>query len=375
MTITTQLPATAPRPPGVRPGQSRTSLIALLVAVAASAALIVRMPHHDTPAPPGRVFLAVAWPGAQRADIPPNLRDGPLFTPLYFFDVHTALGTAPTPGGRAVRLLIRLADGSLRLLRTRPLSESPEFGNAALSGSTLVWSESVPGRPLEIWSADLRGGAARRLTADTGNAAFYGTQYDLVIADGRVYWTARSSKGMDTQIRSVPLTGGAVHVRLERGAWGMTAWPWIVEGGPDNTGSTRLRDLTRSYDVQVARTGAGLTTCSPSWCRVMVQSGTGLARIDLMHPDGSGRRQVADGAAGEAITDVALLDRFEILAEAEPNSDLTGTERILIFDLRTGRTVDIGAGISGVFARGPVMWWSTGDQETMTWHTLDLRTV
>jgi hypothetical protein len=372
---------TAVRPPEIAPSRPRVlrrprslSMVALVVAVVAGAALLAHAPHRTTPAPAGRLAAAVAWPHAQRADIPAHLSDGPIFTPLDFIDAHTALGTAPTPNGTGLRLLIRQADGSVRLLRSRTLRGNPDFGNATLSGTTLAWTESVASRPLEIWTADLREGAASRVTTDTGDAVFYGSQYDLVIADGQVYWTARTDHGTDTQIRSVAVTGGAVHIRTERGAWGLTAWPWIVEGGPENMGSTRLRQLIHHDEVEVPLIGGGLT-CTPVWCRVMVQSSTGLAHIDLMHPDGSGRRRVAGSGAVGAITDVALLNRFEILSEAQPDSDLTGTERILVYDLRTSQTVDLGAGISGIFARGPVLWWPTGDQETMQWHTVDLRTV
>jgi hypothetical protein len=365
------VPAAAP-PPRPRRG---LAVLGLAVALVAGVALVVGTPHHRPAPPAGRVSLGAAWPRAQRADIPGNLRDGPLLAPLYFLDARTAVGTAPTPDAGAVRLVVRNPDGSLRELRRRPAAGNPQFDNVTAAAGTLAWTESTDGGHVEVWAADARGGPARRLTAQGGDAVFYGTQYDLVIAGGRGYWAAGSRDGNDTEIRSVALSGGPVAVRRETGRWGMTAWPWIVDGGPDNAGPTRLRNLVDGRETRVQGAGTALTTCSPSWCRVLVMSAAGLVRIDLMHPDGTARQRIAGSAAAAAVADVALLDRFEVLAEGQTDSALTGTERLLVYDLRTRRTVDVSAGVSGAFSRGGVLWWSTGDQDTLVWHTVDLRTV
>jgi len=361
------------RHPGYAFPRPRLGLVALIVALAAGGLLLIRAPHRTAAQPAGRVSVATAWPKAQRADIAGNLKDGSAFTPLYFVDAHTALGTAPSPDARTLRLLLRNPDGSLRLLRSQPAGS--EFNNATLSGDTLLWTESVANHPLEIWTANLRGGPAQRLTADTGNPVFYGTQYDLVVAGGRVYWTATARDGSrSTEIRSVSLAGGAVTTHNEPGVWGLTAWPWIVDG-PATEEATRLRSLVDGREVPVARSGTELITCSPTWCRELITSDDGLVRIDLLHPDGTSRRQVAGSGASEAVGDVALLDRFEILFESRPDSDATGIQAMVVYDLRTSRTVEVSAAVSVAFARGGVLWWSTGDQATLLWHSLDLRTV
>ncbi|MEV4639980.1 hypothetical protein AB0J80_21790 [Actinoplanes sp. NPDC049548] len=195
-----------------------------------------------------------------------------------------------------------------------------------------------------------------------------------MLAEGRAWWAAAAGPDV-TEIRSVPLAGGKVTVRREKGTWALTAWPWLTDGGGDQTGTSVMRSLTGNLEQRVETTGMELTSCSPAWCRVMVLTGDGLARIDAMHPDGTARRRIAGPAAGAPITDVAMLDRFEILSEATASSDLTGTEGLLVHDLSTGRTVDVTAATSGAFARNGVLWWATGDEDAMVWHTLDLRTV
>jgi hypothetical protein len=352
------------------------TLAALTVALVAGGALLAYDPEEPKPAGSARVALAAAWPGAQRAELRGNLPDGPIYHPGIFLDARTSVGTAPSPDGSAERLVVRAADDTIRELRRRPLSANPEFGAFALGGDDLVWTESAQGVPTQIWTAKISGGPARRLTTDTGNAVFFGSQWDLVIADGRVHWAAAAPEGAKvTEIRSIALTGGKVTVREEPGVWALTAWPWLTDGGGDQAGTTRLRNLATNRETPVETSGAELVTCAAVWCRVLVMNGDGLARIDLMHPDGSARRRVAGSAAGAAITDVAVLDRFEILSETGPDSDLTGTAGLLVYDIRADRTVDITAAADGAFSRGGVLWWATGDQDSLVWHTLDLRTV
>jgi len=349
--------------------------LGLLVALIAGGALIAYPVEDDKPAPAGRVGLTAAWSGAQRADFPGNVPDGPVYHPLIFLDARTSVGTAAAPEGTAERLVLRAADGTIKELRRRPLDTRPEFGTMAVSGENLVWTESADGGPVEVWTGRTSGEGVRRLTRDTGDPVFYGSQWDLVIADGRAWWAAAAKEAEVTEIRSVALTGGKVTVRREPGAWALSAWPWLTDGGGEQTGTTVLRSLTGNREQRIETSGAELSTCGPAWCRVMVMTSDGLARIDAMRPDGSQRRRIAGSAAGAAITDVAILDRFEILSEATPTSDLTGTEGLLVHDLQTDRTVEVSTAATGAFARNGVLWWATGDQDSLVWHTLDLRTV
>ena len=346
-------------------------VVSLVVAVGAGAALLVAGPAaKPAAAPAGRIDAAKAWPHAKRADLDPALPDGPLLTPLLFLDPATVLGTAPTPDARWVRLLLKDGRG-LRELRRLPLGSNPQFEAVTAAGDDLVWTESADGGGrVRIWHAGRAGGPARLLTADTGDALFYGTEFDLAIAGGRVHWAAASRTPKSTDIRSVPLTGGAVSVRTEPGEWAMSAWPWLVDDQ-----DRRLRNLETRRDTDVAAGGPVITTCAPVWCLVVGTSQDGPARIDLVHPDGTGRRRIAGGTARSAVTEVAVLDRFELLSEPGPNSDLTGRETLLAYDVATSRTVTVAADVDGAFTGGGMLWWSTGDDDNVTWHALDLRTA
>lgn len=345
----------------------------LMVALAAAGGLLVAGPAEIAGPEPAatRVSAATAWPSAKRADYDPVMPDGPLFTPLLFLDPATAVGTAPTPDAETVRLLVRDANGGQRLLRRLPLAGNPQFEVVTATAEHLVWTESNEAQPrVRIWIADRSGGPARLLTADTGHAIFYGTSHDLVVADGRVHWAAAPGGDKTTEIRSVPLTGGRVQVRVEPGKWAMSAWPWLVD---ENEG--RLRNLATGRDTTVTTSGPETVTCGPAWCRVLVITTDTLARIDLMRPDGSARRRIAGGDVQAAVADVAVLDRFEILAEPGPDADVTGTAALVVYDVASGRTVEVAPAVDGAFTHGGMLWWSTGDDETITWHTLDLRTA
>jgi hypothetical protein len=127
--------------------------------------------------------------------------------------------------------------------------------------------------------------------------------------------------------------------------------------------------------IDVDAAGTELVTCSPVWCRVLVLAGSGPARIDLMRPDGADRRRVAGGEATASLIDVAVLDRFEVLSLSDAQRVATNSQRLLLYDVRRDRTIVVADWVGMVLCRGGVLWWSTGDNETTAWHTLDLRTL
>ncbi|MEV4760737.1 hypothetical protein AB0J86_37320 [Micromonospora sp. NPDC049559] len=384
---TASLPTLDPgeRPAGGHPHGRRRApgLLGLAVALAAAVALVAlpsaaRKPA-GTPAPP---TVEAAWPGAQRADLPGSLPDGPAYSPVFFLDAHSSLGTAPSPDGRQLRLVRRDADGGVRELRRLPLDRTPQFSGFTRSGDEFAWAESTSddrGKArTELWAVDLTSGRPpRRVTAETGDVIFFNSRYDLLIEAGRLYWVA-VAPGQEpaTELRSVPLGGGAVTVRTERGAWALSDWPWLVSAGTGTSGPVRLRDLAARKVLDVDAGPTELVTCSPVWCRAIVLGSDGPSRIDLMRPDGGDRRRVAGGSATAAVIDVAVLDRFEVLTVADPaGTGRTDSQQLLLYDAASQRTVVVATAAGLVLARGGVLWWSTGDDEALAWHTLDLTTL
>ncbi|HET8657377.1 MAG TPA: hypothetical protein VFM55_00070 [Micromonosporaceae bacterium] len=383
----------APERPGSGTGRHRralrwrltrlSGLAALAVALAAAAVHVaLPSPERGPSRPGGPLTLATAWPKARVVDTPARLGDGTAFTPLHHLDAQTAVGTAPSPDRTAVRLLLRGADGTVRQLRALPERLEPQFGGFAAGGDDLVWAESTTGPDgqgeTRIWRVGWRTSAAPvALTADTGDAVFFNSQYDLVIADAAVHWVAAARTPTQvTEVRSIPLTGGAVAVRRVDGAYALSTWPWLVSAGSGQTGPVTLRDLGSGATVAVAAPPTELVTCSNTWCRVLVLATTAdPAQLELMRPDGTDRQKVAAGQVNAAISDVAVLDRFEVLAQAGRDGSPTSSQQLMLYDIDNRRTVPVATGVGAVGCRGGLLWWSTGDNETLTWHTLDLRTL
>ncbi len=348
---------------------------ALVVAVMAVSVLLAVTPDNDASPRARTVTSAVVWPHADRATLTGGLSDGAAFVPGHFLDARTAVGTAADPAGRSRRLVVRHADGSFRQLRSLPLDRGAAFGSFATAGRHLVWAESTVDAPPRIWGTDLAdpAGPVRQLTADTGAAALTGSQYDLLINDRRVYWAAVPEGAGITEIRSVPLTGGPVSVRTEKGRWNLSAWPWLTDGN-DRTSLARLRDMVSGREVEIDGV-TDLLTCGPAWCRVLVRQAGAISRIDLMRHDGSRRTTIAHGAAGALGPDVAVLDRFELLFAAPTAAEQSDKTALLVHDIDAGRTVQASPAVDGAFSRAGVLWWSTGDGDSLVWQTLDLRTV
>ncbi|WP_433366717.1 hypothetical protein ACQPZX_38275 [Actinoplanes sp. CA-142083] len=349
-------------------------LASLGVALAAAGTMLFA-PAAGRGAEAAPVNARVAWPGAQRGVMTAALGDGTLFEPAVFVDAKQAVGTALTADGKTMRLLLRRADGTARSLRTLPMSQNPSFESATIDGQTLVWAESTKAGE-DLWTADLRDGRPpRRLTADLGDARFYQSQYDLVVAEGRVHWVAAGA-GDTTEVRSVDLRGGGpVEVRQQPGTWALSAWPWLIDGLTAAAGTTRLRNLTTGETRAVPAHRRGVTACSPVWCQVVAFDKDGYPRIDLVRPDGEDRRKVADGTAATVIADPAVLDRFEIFSQQTGNSDLTGHVQLLAYKIDTRTVVEISPDATDVSYKNGVLWWSTGTQEDYVRHSLDLRSV
>jgi hypothetical protein len=357
--------------------------LASLVVALAAGLFLVAGPAPSRPAPlTGELTLALAFPGIKPVDMSGWLDDGTDYNPQFFLDPKTSLGTAPSTDKKQLRLLLRAADGKLRELRRLPVTSQPQYGAFTVSGDDVAWDESTAGTDsqavTQMWVMNWRTGQPpRALTTNVGDAVFFNSQYDMVIADGRLYWVAAArTKDPVTEVRSVPLTGGAVTVRQVPGAYAFSAWPWLVSAGTGQTGPVQLQNLDTGKRVTVTAQPTELVTCSPDWCRVLILSeNSAPARMELMRPDGSKRQRIAGASVSSAVIDVAVLDRFEILARAGNNGAPTSNQQLLLYDLKHTRTVVVANGVGMVLSRGGMLWWSTGDNETLAWHALDLHAL
>jgi hypothetical protein len=366
-------------------------VLSLGAALTASGLLILVPGSGPKPPPAPPASLAVAWPRAQSASIPAILPDGTEYTPAVFLDARTSVGTAPTRDGKALRLLWRGADASVRQLRRLPRTDLPSFRNVTISGNVLAWLEDTHNGRLQLWTLDLRAGSSRggsgsgsravgrprAVTVDLGAIQFHGSQYDLTINGGRLYWVAADPQRYDVvQLRSVALTGGPVQLRVEPGTWALSSWPWLVNGATTSSGTTGMRNLLSGQSVAVHRSSRLQTTnCSPVWCHTVSLTSDGSTRVDLSHPDGGGRVRIAGDGVSPAITDVAPLSRFDVLAKTDPNVEISRNEELLVYEIATRRTVELSLNAVTVsYARG-VLWWANGTENATQWHTLDLRTV
>lgn len=344
--------------------------LSLAAALVASGVLLV-VPAAGKKAVAAPVSAAIAWPHAQREALAADLADGTAYEPGLFLTAHESVGTAQSKDGKSLRLLLRHRNGSVRLLRSVPIRDNPSFdGLTAVDATTVVWLESgKAGRALWIAGA----GPPRKLTTDLGDVRFYQSQYDVVVAEGRIHWVAAA--GDDTEVRSIALTGGPVDTAGEPGAWALSAWPWLHNGVAAAAGATLLRNLRTGQDTKVKAADRAVTACSPAWCQSVSFDRDGYPKIEIFRPDGRERRKIADGTAATVIPDAAVLDRFEIFSQITANSELTGNVQLLAYDLTTRSTVEISPDAGQVTYRNGVLAWTTGSQDSFVRHALDLRTV
>jgi hypothetical protein len=347
--------------------------VGLGTALLASAALLV-LPAAVKPAPPQPAAMDLAWPNAKHAALPATLNDGTPYEPGLFLTADTSVGTAPSRDKKSQRLLERRPNGSVVVIRQVSQRGYPSFSAVTAAGDTLVWVERRAQGPVSVWTSSLRRPAPRMLTADAGDVESDQSAYDLVIAAGQAHWTTTGAPGI-TQIRSVALSGGPVTVRAEPGDWRLSAWPYLVNGVVSSIGTTTLRDLLTGQDKAIRTTPRSITRCSPTWCEVSAVGKNGDQSVELMRPDGSHRERIGGDDMAGAISDPVVLDKFEIMAEIDANTQLTNHVQLIVYELATRRQVVISPDAFDTAYRAGVLWWSTGTDDNFIRHAVDLRTV
>jgi hypothetical protein len=355
-------------------------MLGALTAVAAALALPSPAPKAPAapPGPAGPVRLADAGPAAKPATVPAELTDGFSYHPFDMLDGATSVGVATSADLNTIRLVVRAGDGTVRTIRTWEAITAPTVAATAISGDRLFWIETGDGpdgnRLTTVWSIGLTAGSAIRLAVDSSDVLYYDSGYDLQVADARVYWAASDSNdGQHSEIRSVPIGGGPETVRPMDHLYALTAWPWVTTSGASMAGDIDLLNLTTGQHRTVTAASNEILTCTPTWCRVttLVNQGQTL-RFEDEHPDGQARRKIGDTALTPLNTDVALLDRFEVVSSAAGGDG--SLQRLWLHDLTNDRVVLLDqASTATIGSRGPYLWWSTGDNETLSWHVLDLR--
>jgi hypothetical protein len=127
-----------------------------------------------------------------------------------------------------------------------------------------------------------------------------------------------------------------------------------------------LRNLETDERTVVRPKSSELMACSPDWCRALIVGTTAASTvIEVLKADGSLRLRTAAGSVAASTVDVAVLDRFEIYSYSGG--------KLVLFDLETRKPAVIAQAVTQVASRGPMLWWTTGDNETTAWHVLDLR--
>ncbi|HEX6871559.1 MAG TPA: hypothetical protein VF163_10725 [Micromonosporaceae bacterium] len=354
-------------------------LLVLAVALVAIARLVTLSEPGRSPQPPASSELAVvpSWSGPTPGRLSGNLADGVSFIPRYYLNPTTAVGVAASVDGAHLRLMLRSGSRATELRRLS-VNDHPQLDGFAASGNTLVWAESVAvgnqAVRTTIWRTNWRSTTRPVVvTSNTGEANFFGSQHDLLLRSGRVYWAAVGSGAASTEVRSVALAGGQVSVQRFPGEYALSAWPWLVRPGGRGR-PVELVNLSTKKRITVPTSASEVATCSPQWCRMGILSGSQVIRFDLQQPDGSHRRRIAGSEATPTIVDVALLDRFVPLAtdRGGDTPDRIGVG-LSLYDIASGQTDLVAADVANVQGRDAMLWWSTGSGDALNWYAIDLR--
>ena len=327
----------------------------------------------------GEPTLAQVWPHAHTFDFPATLPDGSAMNPIAIVDPDLVVAAVTDAASTRFTLATVAPAGSVRVLETRAAADAPSVDGFTATGTDFYWMDTVSDTAGTAHTRLLRaaraGGTPSLVTADVGRPLFANSRYDVQAVDGRLYWVA-SGAGQRTELRSVALAGGPVAVRPLPGNLVLTAWPWLTSS-PGATGSqVELVNLLTGVHRRVPVPANEQLTCTPAWCRMLAANVQDATEVDLVRPDGTDRRRIGGAQDSAVADDVALRDRFEVLATPTPTSSpAIVIELLRVYDIAARRGVLLSPAASNSGARGDYVWWSTGDNETLAWHALDLRTL
>jgi hypothetical protein len=366
--VTSASPAPAPPRPSRLTWRRARPLIALAAALAAAGWLLTVVESSSPPTSVPMQQAASASP-PPAVSISGKLADGSEYTPLFYADAATSVGTASSAGADD-RLVLRSPAGE-RELRRIARDRYPQFLGFTAADRVLYWAESaaLPDGTYEtrLWRAPLDGSAPpASLTADTGAAVFFDSEFDLVVAGGRLHWIAAPpDDSARTELRSVALTGGAVTTTSFEGRFRHTSWPWLLS--VDEQAPLVLANPETGERRTVTRAAAESVVCTPAWCRSMVQAGD-RHLYDVRHPDGTARRRVP-GDLTAITVDSAVAGRYELFTELN-----AGQVRLVAYDLDSSSMRILSPSIGVTSARAGVVWWADRPANPTAWLSIDLRT-
>jgi len=348
-------------------------------------AVLLTLPAPKRPAPvaaaAGPPTVASVWTRATPFTIPATFPDGSAYTPTYVLDSTTSVGVVASADGQHTDLSLVPASGTPRVLQSQSVTEGGSFDGITATDSHVYWmhtvSDAAGHAKVALWAAPRAGdGPSVQLTSDVGAPVFYGSQYDVQVVGGQLRWAAaRAGRPDETELRTMPVGGGPVGVRVVPGAWALSAWPWLVTAPSATDQPTRLHNMDTGADVPVRAPPNKQVTCSPTWCRMIPDNAASPTETDLIRPDGTDQRVIGDATAAAIASDVALRDRFEVLMTQVTTAGQLAVSTLSLYDIAAKRTVQVDRAATNAGARGDFLWWSTGDNETLTWHALDLRTL
>jgi hypothetical protein len=335
-----------------------------------------------TQSPPAGPTLASVWPDAKPFPIPATFPDGSAYTPGLIVDPTTSIGTVARPDGQHIDLAEVPATGAPRILQTQLVTDGGSFDGITATPGSLYWmhtlSDGTGQAHTTLWTAPRSGGPARQLSGDVGTPGFYGSGNDVQATGDRLYWTATRPDQPDrTELRSIPLAGGTVAVKPLDGAWAMSTWPWLVTAPRAAGRQTRLMNVATGQLIEVHAPANKLLTCTPAWCRMIPDNALGPTQTALIRPDGSDLRIIGDADTAAVGGDVAVLGRFELLMTVlnQNSTSQVVVSKLAVYDIARRQTVLVCPASTDAAARGNYLWWSTGNNETLAWQGVDLRTL
>ncbi|MEV6525070.1 hypothetical protein AB0M43_24240 [Longispora sp. NPDC051575] len=339
-------------------------------------ALLLALPAPVAPTAPAgpapAVELAVAWPGVATGTTTGTLVDGRTYEPALYLDPDTSLGWLSTwlnPAKRTTTYVLRTGD-EVRELVPWTADKLRTVDAVAATATRVYWfqgtRDAVTGDKTQaLHVADRAGGPPRQVTDDVGTPLLFGSAYDLQVVDGRLRWAADLPDG--TEVRSVAEDGGEVTRTPVQGDLVLRAWPWATSPWTPQGTPVELVDLVGGARRTVPAQTGEQVSCGAEWCRF-----TTTGTLELRRPDGGDKRRIGGGDAQTLGFALGSTGRFELYSTPGAANATSVTSTIWLYDPVARRSVRIVDVASGVNARDGFLFWSTGDHETLMWHTLEL---